>query len=72
LQRWSILRKKDGTVNSGTISTSTQYTAAEQLATRHSLSLALDMPFKKLTAPGLSDPGNCTGPFSVYFYVSSY
>ncbi|KAL9312717.1 hypothetical protein ACSQ67_018169 [Phaseolus vulgaris] len=55
-QRWSILRKKDGTVNSGTISTSTQYTTAEQLATRHSLSLALDMPFKKLTAPGVSDP----------------
>ncbi|XP_047166624.1 uncharacterized protein LOC124835701 [Vigna umbellata] len=55
-QRWSILRKKDGTVNSGTISTSSQYTTAEQLATRHSLSLALDMPFKKLTAPGVSDP----------------
>ncbi|CAJ1974027.1 unnamed protein product [Sphenostylis stenocarpa] len=57
-QRWSILRKKDGSVNSGTISTSTQYTTAEQLATRHSLSLALDMPFKKLTAPGVSDPGD--------------
>ncbi|KAK7351224.1 hypothetical protein VNO77_10518 [Canavalia gladiata] len=56
-QRWSILRKKkDGSVNSGTISTSTQYTTAEQLATRHSLSLALDMPFKKLTAPGMTDP----------------
>ncbi|XP_061352495.1 uncharacterized protein LOC133297384 isoform X2 [Gastrolobium bilobum] len=55
-QRWSILRKKDGSANSGTILTSTQYTTAEQLATRHSLSLALDMPFKKLTAPGMTDP----------------
>ncbi|XP_027355429.1 uncharacterized protein LOC113865219 [Abrus precatorius] len=55
-QRWSILRKKDGCTNPGTISTSTQYTTAEQLATRHSLSLALDMPFKKLTAPGVTDP----------------
>ncbi|KAJ1424762.1 SANT/Myb domain [Sesbania bispinosa] len=55
-QRWSILRKKDGSANSGTILTSTQYTTAEQLATRHSLSLALDMPFKKLTAPGMIDP----------------
>ncbi|KAL1344728.1 hypothetical protein AAHE18_08G066900 [Arachis hypogaea] len=54
-QRWSILRKKDGTANSGTIVTSTTYTTAEQLATRHSLSLALDMPFKKLTAPGTAD-----------------
>ncbi|XP_014630055.1 uncharacterized protein [Glycine max] len=53
-QRWSILRKKDGCTNTGTI-TSTQYTTAEQLATRHSLSLALDMPFKKLTAPGMTD-----------------
>ncbi|RDX86668.1 hypothetical protein CR513_31972, partial [Mucuna pruriens] len=55
-QRWSILRKKDGSANMGTVSTSTQYTTAEQLATRHSLSLALDMPFKKLTAPGMTDP----------------
>ncbi|MED6183433.1 hypothetical protein PIB30_037862 [Stylosanthes scabra] len=54
-QRWSILRKKDGTGNSGTVVTSTTYTTAEQLATRHSLSLALDMPFKKLTAPGTID-----------------
>ncbi|KAL5145267.1 hypothetical protein HKD37_06G015353 [Glycine soja] len=53
-QRWSILRKKDGCTNTGTV-TSTQYTTAEQLATRHSLSLALDMPFKKLTAPGMTD-----------------
>ncbi|CAI8599141.1 unnamed protein product [Vicia faba] len=61
-QRWSALRKKDGsgtsgTINSGTtVTTNTQYTA-EQLATRHSLNLALDMPFKKLTAPGMTDPG---------------
>ncbi|XP_058786280.1 uncharacterized protein LOC131660933 isoform X2 [Vicia villosa] len=63
-QRWTTLRKKDGsgtsgTVNSGTTvtTTNTQYTA-EQLATRHSLNLALDMPpFKKLTAPGMTDPG---------------
>ncbi|MED6172383.1 hypothetical protein PIB30_049592 [Stylosanthes scabra] len=54
-QRWSILRKKDGTVNSGSVVTSTTYTTAEQLATRHSLSLALDMPFKKLTALGTTD-----------------
>lgn len=46
-QRWSILRKKDGGPSSGTPSTSTPYTTAEQLATRHSLSLALDMPFIK-------------------------
>ncbi|TKY74433.1 telomeric repeat binding factor 2 [Spatholobus suberectus] len=55
-QRWSILRKKDGSANPGTISTSIQYSTAEQMATRHSLSLALDMPFKKLTAPGMIDP----------------
>ncbi|XP_028777739.1 uncharacterized protein LOC114734299 isoform X2 [Neltuma alba] len=54
-QRWSILRKKDGTTNSGTNLTSSQFTA-EQLATRHSLSLALDMPLKKLTVPGTTDP----------------
>ncbi|KAK7410473.1 hypothetical protein VNO78_01276 [Psophocarpus tetragonolobus] len=59
-QRWSILRKKDGSANTGTISTSTQYTTAEQLATRHSLSLALDMPFKKLTAPGMIDAKTST------------
>ncbi|KAK7311679.1 hypothetical protein RJT34_09968 [Clitoria ternatea] len=59
-QRWSTLRKKDGGANSGTVSTSTQYTTAEQLATRHSLSLALDMPFKKLTAPGITDPGKAS------------
>lgn len=49
--------------------TNTQYTA-EQLATRHSLNLALDMPFKKLTAPGMTDPGNCH--FTLYFYLFSY
>ncbi|XP_050885151.1 uncharacterized protein LOC127088272 isoform X5 [Lathyrus oleraceus] len=62
-QRWTTLRKKDGSGTSGTVNsgatvttTNTQYTA-EQLATRHSLNLALDMPFKKLTAPGMTDPG---------------
>ncbi|WJX34938.1 hypothetical protein P8452_22995 [Trifolium repens] len=61
-QRWSALRKKDGSANSSAnpvtppVTTNTQYTA-EQLATRHSLNLALDMPFKKLTAPGMTDPG---------------
>ncbi|KEH35728.1 myb-like DNA-binding domain protein [Medicago truncatula] len=59
-QRWSALRKKDGSANPGptatTVTTNTQYTA-EQLATRHSLNLALDMPFKKLSAPGVTDPG---------------
>ncbi|KAL2339990.1 hypothetical protein Fmac_007930 [Flemingia macrophylla] len=50
-QRWSILRKKDGSGNSGTISTNIQYSTAEQLATRHSLSLALAMPFKTLADP---------------------
>ncbi|KAF7830020.1 flocculation protein FLO11 isoform X2 [Senna tora] len=55
VERWSVLRKKDGTTNSGTNLTSSQFTA-EQLATRHSLSLALDMPLKKLTAPGSTDP----------------
>lgn len=60
-QRWSTLRKKDCSTNTGTNVTNTQYTTAEQLATRHSLSLALDMPFKKLTAPGMTNPnpGNC-------------
>ncbi|KAI9106690.1 hypothetical protein K1719_022218 [Acacia pycnantha] len=53
-QRWSILRKKDGTTNSGANLTSSQFTAV-QLATRHSLSLALDMPLKKLTALGTTD-----------------
>lgn len=59
MQRWSILRKKDGTSNSGTNLTSSQFTA-EQLATRHSLSLALDMPLKKLTAPGTTDPARAS------------
>ncbi|GAU23663.1 hypothetical protein TSUD_304380 [Trifolium subterraneum] len=71
-QRWSTLRKKDGSTNSSAtnpvttntpvtpVTTNTQYTA-EQLATRHSLNLALDMPFKKLTAPGMTDPGMSMG-----------
>ncbi|MCH99485.1 myb-like DNA-binding domain protein [Trifolium medium] len=68
--RWSTLRKKDGSTNSSAtatatnpvtpVATNTQYTA-EQLATRHSLNLALDMPFKKLTAPGMTDPAMATG-----------
>jgi len=39
------------------VTTNTQYTA-EQLATRHSLNLALDKPFKKFTAPRMTDSGN--------------
>jgi hypothetical protein len=80
LQRWSALRKKDGSANSSAnssanpvtppVTTNTQYTA-EQLATRHSLNLALDMPFKKLTAPGMTDPGNCHLIF-LYFNLLSY
>jgi len=74
-QRWSALRKKDGSANPGstvaTVATNTQYTA-EQLATRHSLNLALDMPFKKLTAPGVTDPGNChlTLLSLIYFHIN--
>lgn len=64
-QRWSALRKKDGSANSGstatTVTTNTEYTA-EQLATRHSLNLALDKPFKKFTAPGITDPGRTSTP----------
>ncbi|KAI4307503.1 hypothetical protein L6164_030681 [Bauhinia variegata] len=54
-QRWTVLRKKGGNANSVTNPPSSQFTA-EQLATRHSLSLALDMPFNKLAAAGTTDP----------------
>ncbi|MED6183432.1 hypothetical protein PIB30_037861 [Stylosanthes scabra] len=65
--RWNFLRKKDDSTNSGSILTSTRYNTAEQLATRHSLSLALDMPLKKLTAPGVNSrrPLNMSGKRSL-------
>ncbi|MED6172386.1 hypothetical protein PIB30_049593 [Stylosanthes scabra] len=65
--RWNFLRKKDDSTNSGTISTSTRYNTAEQLATRHSLSLALDMPLEKLTSPGVNSrrPLNMSGKSSL-------
>lgn len=50
-----------------------QYTTAEQLATRHSLSLALDMPFKKLTTPGISAPGKLSFDSFlsiIYFHIN--
>ncbi|XP_057728275.1 uncharacterized protein LOC130944126 isoform X1 [Arachis stenosperma] len=59
-QRWNFLQKKDDSTNSGSILISTRYDTAEQQATRHSLSLALDMPLKKLTAPGMTSYGRTT------------
>lgn len=49
MQRWAIIRKRYGNLNLGSTSTATQLSEA-QLAARHAMSLALDMPVKSLTA----------------------
>ncbi|KAJ7965821.1 putative DNA binding protein [Quillaja saponaria] len=54
-QRWAILRKKNTNMNVVTNSTGSQPTEA-QLAARHAMSLALDMPVKNLTATGTTGP----------------
>lgn len=48
-QRWNILRKKHGNVILGSNSSGSQLSEA-QLAARHAMSLALDMPVKNITA----------------------
>ncbi|KAK9215912.1 hypothetical protein WN944_007918 [Citrus x changshan-huyou] len=47
--RWNILRKKHGNVILGSNSSGSQLSEA-QLAARHAMSLALDMPVKTITA----------------------
>lgn len=49
MQRWAIIRKRHGNLNTGGSSTGTQLSEA-QLAARHAVSLALNMPVKNLTA----------------------
>lgn len=51
-QRWNILRKKHGNMILGSNSSGSQLSEA-QLAARHAMSLALDMPVKNIT-------GSCT------------
>lgn len=48
-QRWNILRKKHGNMILGSNSSGSQLSEA-QLAARHAMSLALDMPVKNITA----------------------
>ncbi|XP_062082876.1 uncharacterized protein LOC133789147 [Humulus lupulus] len=48
-QRWAIIRKRHGNLNLGGQSNGTQLSEA-QLAARHAVSLALNMPVKSLTA----------------------
>ncbi|OIV96603.1 hypothetical protein TanjilG_28460 [Lupinus angustifolius] len=63
-QRWTHLRKKDGctTTNPGTNSVQNRRSTAEQLAMNNAVSCALDPPsntlFKKLNAPGMTNPAS--------------
>ncbi|KAJ0085400.1 hypothetical protein Patl1_08666 [Pistacia atlantica] len=66
LQRWNILRKKHSNVNLGANSSGSQLSEA-QLAARHAMSLALDMPVKNITASSTTAgaPSNPTANNSV-------
>ncbi|EXB22546.1 hypothetical protein L484_002900 [Morus notabilis] len=55
-QRWAIIRKRHGNLNLGSSSNGTQLSEA-QLAARHAMSLALNMPVKNLTANTISHAG---------------
>lgn len=57
LQRWNILRKKHGNVILGSNSSGSQLSEA-QLAARHAMSLALDMPVKNITASCTNTTGD--------------
>ncbi|XP_031248586.1 uncharacterized protein LOC116106370 [Pistacia vera] len=65
-QRWNILRKKHSNVNLGANSSGSQLSEA-QLAARHAMSLALDMPVKNITASSTTAgaPSNPTANNSV-------
>ncbi|KAH7524733.1 hypothetical protein FEM48_Zijuj06G0150800 [Ziziphus jujuba var. spinosa] len=58
-QRWAIIRKRHGNLNTGGSSTGTQLSEA-QLAARHAVSLALNMPVKNLTANAIGSGTNAT------------
>ncbi|KAM6550754.1 hypothetical protein CsatB_000562 [Cannabis sativa] len=56
-QRWAIIRKRHGNLNLGGHSNGTQLSEA-QLAARHAVSLALNMPVKSLTAGATATNGS--------------
>lgn len=49
MQRWATIKKQYGNLDLGSNSTGTQLSEV-QLAARHAMSLALDMPVKSLAA----------------------
>ncbi|KAK1554344.1 hypothetical protein Q3G72_010925 [Acer saccharum] len=61
-QRWSILRKKNGSIL-GANSTGSHLSEA-QLAARHAMSLALDMPVKNITASSTNNNVGTTSNFT--------
>jgi hypothetical protein len=54
MQRWAIIRKRRGNLNVGPNPNGSQL-SEERRAAHHAMSLALNMPVKKLTA---ARPGN--------------
>ncbi|XP_044511729.1 uncharacterized protein LOC123229816 isoform X2 [Mangifera indica] len=58
-QRWNTLRRKKGNMILGANSSGSQLSEA-QLAARHAMSLALDMPVKSITSSTAGAPSNPT------------
>lgn len=52
MQRWAIIRKRHGNLNIGGNASGSQLSEA-QLAARHAVSLALNMPVKNLSASSI-------------------
>ena len=65
MQRWTIIRKKHKNLNVGGANSNGSQLSEAQLAARHAMSLALDMPVKNLTTSSSIGTADCFLSFSL-------